>query len=65
MLPCNSLDSRNITKLINFMGQGTFREANSRSASQQMSRLLWNLAVHYRVYKSRQYAILSGPVLFS
>jgi len=34
------------------MEHSPFREANSRSASQEFSWMLWNLKVHYRVHEN-------------
>jgi hypothetical protein len=41
------------------MEQGPSLEANSRSASQEIPRLLWNPKVYCSVYKSSQ---VRGPV---
>jgi hypothetical protein len=45
-VPCNTLTA-------NSMEQSDSSEANSRSASQEISLLLYNLKVHYRVHKNR------------
>jgi hypothetical protein len=38
--------------LTNAMDQSSSSEAGSRSASQEILRLLWNLKFHYRVHKN-------------
>jgi hypothetical protein len=38
--------------LTNYMEQSPSWEGNSRSASQEIPRLLWNLEVHYHVHNS-------------
>jgi hypothetical protein len=41
-----------ITKLTNSTEQRPYSEANSHSASQKITRLLWNSKVHYCVHKN-------------
>jgi hypothetical protein len=45
------------------MGEIFSSEAKCRSASQENSRVLWNLQDHYRVHKSRKISVkVKGPV---